>query len=88
MRIRNTMTLRMLGFFAAFPFLEGGMFAREEGTATTDGKPFEGFTLHLDAKMHFPGDLAMVAQSTCKAGCSASPAAAVSSSPENRSGLP
>ncbi|HEY7034531.1 MAG TPA: DUF1264 domain-containing protein [Thermomicrobiales bacterium] len=37
-----------------------------EAIATTEGKPFEGFTLHLDAKMHFPGDPAMIAHHYCK----------------------
>ena len=40
--------------------------AADESTPVPPGKPYDGFTLHLDAKMHFPGDHAMIAHHYCK----------------------
>jgi hypothetical protein len=60
--------LGLVGMFGVAPRLGDAHNhpAADEGTATTAGKPYDGFTLHLDAKMHFPGDHEMVAHHYCK----------------------
>jgi hypothetical protein len=40
--------------------------AADEAAAATEANPYDGFTLHLDAKMHFPGDHEMIAHHYCK----------------------
>jgi hypothetical protein len=40
--------------------------AANQATPTMPGQPYDGFTLHLDAKMHFPGDHEMIAHHYCK----------------------
>jgi hypothetical protein len=40
--------------------------AANQATPETAGKPYDGFTLHLDAKMHFPGNHEAIAHHYCK----------------------